>query len=119
METAFLYFKWIQFMKSIVYLLLSRSAHGTYNTACTKMVAVHIYGKNLLPRNQKADNFETWYAALGAQVLLSSNGDPRLALTYFMARSNLVPYAFIWETGKTVDFSDTIVVYDVKVGKCN
>ena len=38
-----------------------------------------------------------------------SNDDPGLTLTYmyFMARSNLVPYAFEWEKGKTVDFSET------------
>ena len=38
----------------------------------TKMAAMPIYGKNLkklLLRNQKADDFETWYAALGALVL--------------------------------------------------
>ena len=29
-----------------------------------------------------------------------SNNDPGLTLTYFTARSNLVPYAFIWEKGK-------------------
>ena len=34
-----------------------------------------------------------------------SNDDPELTLTYFMARSNLVPYAFVWEKGKTMDFS--------------
>ena len=33
-----------------------------------------------------------------------SNDDPGLTLTYFMARSNLVPYAFVWEKGKTLDF---------------
>ena len=36
----------------------------------TKMATMLIYGKNLkknLPlRNQKADDLETWYAALGA-----------------------------------------------------
>ena len=32
-----------------------------------------------------------------------------------MARSNLVPYAFVWEKGKTMDFSETIVVYDLKL----
>ena len=77
-----------------------------------KMAAMHIYGKtlkNLLLWNQKADDLETWYAALGAWVLL----------TYCMARSNLVPYAFVWEKGKTMDFSETIVVYDVKVGRCS
>ena len=44
-----------------------------------------------------------------------SNNNHRLILTYFMARSNLVPYAFVWEKGKTIDFSETIVVYDLKL----
>ena len=43
------------------------------------------------------------------------NDDPGLTLTYFMTRSNLVPYAFVWEKGKTMDFSETIVVYDLKL----
>ena len=33
-----------------------------------------------------------------------SNNNHRLTLTYFMARSNLVPYVFVWEKGKTMDF---------------
>ena len=44
-----------------------------------------------------------------------SNDDPGLTLTYFTTRSNLVPYAFAWEKGKTMDFSETIVVYDLKL----
>ena len=48
-----------------------------------------------------------------------SNEYPGLTWTYFTARSNLVPYAFIWEKGKTMGFSETIVVYDVKVGICS
>ena len=48
-----------------------------------------------------------------------SNDDPGLILTYFKARSNLVPYAFIWEKDKTMDFSETTVVYDVKVSRCS
>ena len=32
-----------------------------------------------------------------------------------MARSNLVPYAFVWEKGKTMDFSEAIVDYDLKL----
>ena len=48
-----------------------------------------------------------------------SNDDSELTLTYFTARSNLVPYAFVWEKGKTMDFSETIVVCDVKVGRCS
>ena len=47
-----------------------------------------------------------------------SYDDPWFTLTYFMARSNLLPYAFVWEKGKTIDISETIVVYDVKVGSC-
>ena len=40
----------------------------------TKMAAMTIYGKNLknlLLRNQKADDLMIWYAALGARVLPS------------------------------------------------
>ena len=43
------------------------------------------------------------------------NSDPGLTLTYFTARSDLVPYAFVWEKGKTMDFSETIVIYDLKL----
>ena len=38
---------------------------------------------------------------------ICSNDDPGLTLTYFMARSNLVPYAFVLEKGKTMDFLRT------------
>ena len=47
-----------------------------------------------------------------------SNDDPGLTLTYLTARSNLVPYAFVWEKLKTMNVLETIVVYDVKVGRC-
>ena len=46
-----------------------------------------------------------------------SNNDPGLTLTYFTTRSNLVPYAFVWEKGKTMDFSETIVVHNLKLAK--
>ena len=36
---------------------------------------------------------------------------PGFTLTYFTARSNLVSYAFVWEKGKIMYFSETIVVY--------
>ena len=49
---------------------------------------------------------------------ICSHDDPGLTLTYFMARSNLIPYAFAWEKGKTMDISESIVVYDDKVGRC-
>ena len=31
----------------------------------------------------------------------------------------MVPNAFIWEKVKTMDFSETVVVYDIKVGRCS
>ena len=48
-----------------------------------------------------------------------SNDDPGLTLTYFMEWSNLVSFAFLWEKVKTMDFSETIVVCDIKVGICS
>ena len=48
-----------------------------------------------------------------------SNNDPGLTQTYFTTRSNFVPYAFVWENVKTMEFSETIVVYDIKVGICS
>ena len=72
---------------------------------------------NNLLRNQNADDLET--AALSTKVLpnyqICSNDDPGLTLTYFTAMSNLVPYAFVWEKGKAMEFSETIVVYDLKL----
>ena len=71
--------------------------------------------KYLLLQNQKVDNFETWYAALGAQELSSLYkwwhwvdhdlfyGKVKFGLMLFMGK------------GKTMDFSETIVVYDLKL----
>ena len=91
--------------------------HMTKMASCPYMVKTF---KNFLLRNRKADHLETWYAASGVRVLPNClNDDPGLTLTYFMARSNLVPYAFVWEKGKTMDFSENIVVYDVNIGICS
>ena len=94
--------------------------------------------KNLLLRNQKAYDLETWYVAWVLEYhqnqkcllvirqndshspgTVCSNDDPVLTLTFFTARSNLVPYVFVWEKGKTMDISETIAVCDVKVGRCS
>ena len=86
------------------------------------MTAIPIYGKNLksLLRNRNADDLDSWYAASSSRVVpCLSHDDPELTLTYFTAGSNLVPYAFIWEKGKTTDFSEIILVYDIKVGRCS
>ena len=37
-----------------------------------------------------------------------SNDALGLTLTYFTARSKLVPYSFVWEKVKTMDFSEII-----------
>ena len=44
-----------------------------------------------------------------------SNDDPELRLTYFTADLNLIPYAVVREKGKTMDFSGTIIVCDLKL----
>ena len=83
----------------------------------TKMAAMPIYGKNLLLWNQKSDDLETWYAASGLKYYqIHSNDDPGVTLSYFTARSNLVPYAFVREKDKTIDFSETCVI---KVAICS
>ena len=48
-----------------------------------------------------------------------SNDAPGLTLTFFTARSNLVTCAFVWEKVTTIDFSENMVVYDIKVGRCS
>ena len=61
----------------------------------TEIAAMPIYGKNLkknlLLQNHWADGLETWYVAFGEFFKVSINNEPGLTLTYFMARSNLVP----------------------------
>ena len=87
----------------------------------TSIVAMPIYGKNL-KKIFFSGTKQPLTLKLGMQhrVLkyyqIYSNDDPGLTLTYFTARSNLVPYAFVWEKGKIMDFSETIVVSDIIVG---
>ena len=86
----------------------------------TKMATMAIYGKNLKKIFFSGTNRPmTLNLGMHHRVLeyyqICSNDDPGLTLTYFTARSNLVPYAFVWEKGKTVDFSEIIVVYDLKL----
>ena len=50
---------------------------------------------------------------------ICSNDGAGLTLTYFTGRSDLIPDAFVWVKGNTMDFSETIVDYDIKVGKCS
>ena len=67
--------------------------------------------KNLLLRNPKADDLEYWYASLGARVLTNLLKWWRwIDLDLFYSKVKFVPYAFVWEKGKTMDFSETIVI---------
>ena len=86
----------------------------------TKMAAMPYIVKTLkyiLLRNQKADDLETWYAALGALVLPSFFKWWRwVDLTYFTARQIWSLMILYGEKDKTIDFSEINVVYDVKFG---
>ena len=88
----------------------------------TNMATMPIYGKNL----KKSSSLEpkrpvTLKVCMQHRVLdycqVYSNDDLELTLTYFTARSNLIPYAFVWKKGKIMEFSETIVVYDIKIGR--
>ena len=86
----------------------------------TKVAAMPIYNKNIKQSfSPEPKRPMTLTLSMQHRVLeyyqIYSNDDPRLTLTYFTARSNLVPYAFVWEKGKTMDFSETIVVYVLKL----
>ena len=84
----------------------------------TRMAAmpIHVYGKNLL--RIQLTNIVVYSIGLFKYYQICSNDDAGLTLTYFMARSKLVPYAFVWEKGKTMDLSETVVVCDTEVGRC-
>ena len=75
----------------------------------TKMAAMPIYGKNY-KKIFFSGTKRPMTLKLGMQhcVLeyyqVCSNDEPELTLTYFTARSNLVPSAFKWEKGKTMEF---------------
>ena len=72
------------------------------------MAAMSIYGKNIKIFFSGTKRPMTLTLGMRHRVLeyyqVCSNDDPVLILTYFMARSNLVPYAFVWEKCKAMDF---------------
>ena len=76
------------------------------------MAAMPIYGKNLKKIFSGSKTPMTLNVDVQHWVLkfyqICSNNDPGFTLTYFTIRSNLVPYAFVWEKGKTMDFSEII-----------
>ena len=90
-----------------------------------KMAAMPIYMysknlKNLLYRNQKADDLETWYAALSARVLpILLKRWPWADFDLFYGMVKFGSLCFCMGKSKTMDFSETIIVYDTKVGICS
>ena len=98
---------------------------GTKNSSngpghMTMMAAMPVYGKNLKKSSSPEPNGRwPWNLVCKHWVLkyyqVCSNDNPGLTLTYLKAKSNLVPYAFVYEKGKIMDFSETIVVYDLKL----
>ena len=89
----------------------------------TKLATIPLYGKNhkkssfLEPKGQWPWN---WYVASGAQVL------PSLLkwwiwvdLDLFYGKVKFGPLCIVWEKGKTMDFSETVIVCDVEVGWCS
>ena len=73
--------------------------------------------KNLLLRNQKVNDLETWYAALAAQVLPSLF--KRWPWVDPDGKVKFGSLCFCMGKGKTMGSSETVVVYDIIVGKCS
>ena len=77
----------------------------------TKMAAMPIYGKTLSKvffsgtSGLISTKLGMWHWGL-MPIIVYSNDDPGVTLTYITARSILVSYAFLWEKVKTVDFSE-------------
>ena len=87
----------------------------------TKLAAMPIYGKNPSkfffsgtgrPISTKL-GMHYWGLL---SIIVCSNDDPEVTLTYFTARSNFVIWAFLQEKVKTVNFSETIAASNLKVG---
>ena len=87
----------------------------------TKIAAMPINDKNIKIFFSGTKRQMTLKLGIQHRVLkyyqVCSNDDPGLTSTHFTSRSNLVPYAFVWDKVKSMDFSETIVVYDIKVGR--
>ena len=94
----------------------SRSQHqdGRHAHICYKPLKIFFSGI-LKPMTLKL-GMQHW---IHKYYQICSNDAPGFTLTYFTARSNLVPYAFVWGKVSTMDFTETIVVYDIKVVRCS
>ena len=76
--------------------------------------------KNFLLWNQKVDDLESWYVASSAQVLRSLfKWWPWVDLDFYYGKVKFDPLGFCMEKVETMDFSETIVSYNIKVGRCS
>ena len=112
-----------------------RSLHGKGNERyysnslyhMSKLDAMPIYSKKTL-KSSSLESKGRWSWNLERSITSScttvcSYNAPGLTMTYFTARSNLVPYILVWEKiktmefseWKTMEFSEIVVVYDIKV----
>ena len=72
--------------------------------------------KKLLLQNQNSYDLETWHVALGTQALQSLyKWWPWVDLDLFYGKVKFGPVCFCMGKGKTMDFLETIVVYDLKL----
>ena len=70
----------------------------------TKMAAMPIYDKNFSGTKRPMALKVGMQHCVLEDFQVCSNDDPGMTLTYFTAKSNLAPYAFVWWKGKTMDF---------------
>ena len=88
----------------------------------TKMAATPINGKN--PSKIFSGTGRPIFTKPGMKhrglppIIVCSNDDPGVPLTYFTSSLNLATKAFIKVKVKTVDFSENIAACDLKVGRC-
>ena len=79
----------------------------------TKMATMPIYGKNM-----KSLSFLEQKGWWPWKFVCSIGCSSTTKFVQMMTLSS-VPYAFVCEKFKTMDFSETIVVHDTKVGRCS
>ena len=85
----------------------------------TKMAAMPIYGKNLskifFSGTGKPISMKFGMKHWGLlPIIVCSDNDPEVTLTYFTARSNFGNLGFSMRKVKTVDFSESLAASDLK-----
>ena len=68
----------------------------------------------ILLQNKKADDLETWYAAVQFVQMMTLDWPWPI-----LRPGKILPHMLLYgEKSKTKDISETIVVCDIKVGRC-